>query len=82
MSKLIGETIKVRQNRNSAVTAFIWRKRFYRIEEVLGWWREPADWWMGKTMPLFVRVNARNTSPGTYELCKLGDEWLLNRVLD
>ena len=82
MSKLIGEPVKVHRKENSAITAFIWRKRFYRVNEVIGWWREPADWWNGKTVRFFVRVNATNSSTGTYELYKLGDAWFLSRVLD
>ena len=82
MSKLVGELVKVHQNKDSVMTAFIWRKRLYRILEVVGWWREPSDWWNGKAMRLFIRVNARNSSTGTYELCKLGDQWFLSRVLD
>ncbi len=82
MSKLIGEPVKVHQNRDSMITAFIWRKRLYRVLEVVGWWREPSEWWDGKAMRLFIRVNARNSNTGTYELYKLGEQWFLSRVLD
>ena len=82
MSKLIGEPIKVHQNKDSAITAFIWRKRLYNVLEVIGWWREPSEWWNGKAIRLFIRVNARNSSTGTYELHKFGEGWFLHRVLD
>ena len=82
MSKLIGEPIKVHQDRDSMVTAFIWRKRLYRVMEVIDWWREPSEWWDGKGVRLFFRVNARNSSSGIYELYRLGEEWFLSRVLD
>ena len=82
MSRLIGEPVKVHQNKDSMITAFIWRRCLYRVVEVLDWWREPAEWWNGKTMRLFVRVNARNSSTGTYELYRLGEAWFLSRVLD
>jgi len=82
MSKLIGEPIRVHQNRDSMIVAFIWRKRLYRVLEVVSWWREPSEWWNGKAMRLFIRVNAKNSSIGTYELYKLGEEWFLSRVLD
>ena len=82
MSKLIGEPIKVHQNQDSMITAFIWRKRLYKILEVIGWWREPAEWWNGKAIRLFVRVNAWNSSIGTYELYRLGGEWFLHGVID
>ncbi len=82
MSKLIGEPIRVQQNEDSMITDFTWRKRFYRVVEIIDWWREPSDWWNGKSMRLFVRVNARNSSTGTYELYRMGKEWFLSRVLD
>lgn len=82
MSKLIGEPVKAHQDKDSMVTAFIWRKRLYRVTEVIGWWREPSEWWNGKSVRLFVRVNAINSSSGTYELCRLGEKWFLYKVLD
>ena len=82
MSKLIGEPIRVRQNKDSMITDFTWRKRLYEVVEIVDWWREPSDWWNGKSMRLFVRVNARNSSIGTYELYRMGKEWFLSRVLD
>jgi len=82
MSKLIGEPVKARTNKDSMLTAFIWRKRLYRVVEVLGWWREPPEWWNGKAVRFFVRVNAENSSVGTYELYQLGERWFLHRVLD
>jgi len=82
MSKLIGEPIKVHRKEDSSITAFIWRKRLYRVNEIISWWREPAEWWNGKAMRLFVRVTATNSSTGAYELYKLGKAWFLSRVLD
>ena len=82
MSRLIGEPVKVHIEEGSTVSAFIWRKRLYRVNEVVGWWREPDEWWNGKAMRLFVRLNATNSSTGTYELYRLGEEWFLHRVLD
>ena len=82
MSKLIGESITVHRNKDSKLIAFIWRRRLYRVLEVIGWWREPSRWWDGEAVPIFVRVNARNSSTGSYELCRLRDRWYLIRVLD
>ena len=82
MSRLIGEPVKVYKNNNSIITAFIWRKRLYRVLNVVGWWREPSQWWNGKAIRLFIRVNAQNSSIGTYELYRFGEEWFLSRVLD
>ena len=82
MSRLIDEPVQVHQNNGSIMIAFIWRKRLYRVLDIVGCWREPPDWWNGKSMRLFVRVNAQNSSTGTYELYKLGERWFLSRVLD
>ena len=82
MSRLIGELIKVHQDKASMVTAFIWRKRLYRVKEILDWWREPSAWWDEEEMRLFFRVNAGNSSGGIYELCKIGEEWFISKVLD
>ena len=82
MSKLIGEPVMIHAGKDSIPAAFIWRKRLYKVTEVIDWWREPSDWWHGKAMRLFVRVNAMNSSMGTYELYRMGKEWFLSRVLD
>jgi hypothetical protein len=82
MSKLINEPITVHLIKDLQITAFIWRKRLYRVTEAFDWWREPSEWWEGDAIPLFIRVNAKNASIGTYELCKLDDKWFLSRVLD
>lgn len=82
MTKLIDEPIKVHQDKGSMVTAFIWRRRLYRVTEVLDQWKEPAEWWNGEEMRLFFRVTAKNTSAGVYELCQIGKDWFLSRILD
>jgi hypothetical protein len=82
MFKLIGEPVKVHLDKDDLVSAFIWRKRLYRVEDVLDWWREPGDWWNGRAVRFFIRVDARNSSTGTYELYRLGEQWFLHRVLD
>jgi hypothetical protein len=82
MSRLIGEPVKVHGKEESAIDVFIWRKRLYRVEEVIGWWWEPGEWWDGKAARFFVRAIATNSSTGTYELYRLGKEWFLHRVLD
>ncbi len=82
MAKLIGEPVRTHTDKDNMVKAFIWRKRLYRVSEILGWWREPSEWWNEKPVRFFVRVNARNISEGTYELCRLGESWFLQRVID
>ena len=42
MSKLTGEPVKVHWKEDPTITAFIWRKRLYRVNEVINWWRPPA----------------------------------------
>jgi hypothetical protein len=82
MSKLIGEPVKVYKGKDALPDAFVWRKRLYRVNEVMSWWREPSEWWDGQGARFFIRVNAKNSSSGTYELYKLGESWFLSRVLD
>lgn len=82
MTKLIDEPIKVHLGKDSIPDAFIWRKRVYRVTEVLSWWREPAEWWKGKSVRLCFRVDAKNTSIGTIEISRLGESWFLDRVYD
>ena len=82
MTKLIGEPVKAHIDKDSMPTAFIWRKRLYRVVEILSWWREPSEWWNGQSLRFFIRVNAKNSSLGTYELYQLGESWFLHRVLD
>ncbi|GAJ08927.1 unnamed protein product [marine sediment metagenome] len=57
-------------------------QRVYKVTEVLSWWREPAEWWNGKSVRLCFRVDAKNTSIGTIEISRLGESWFLDRVYD
>ena len=82
MAKLISESVRTHIGKDALPTAFIWRRRLYRVVEVLSWWREAGNWWDGGVMRFFVRVIARGASEGTFELCRLGDNWFLERVLD
>mgnify|MGYP001047081195 FL=1 len=82
MSKLVMEPVQVHINGNRSKMSFIWRRRLYRVRKILSWWREPAEWWHGEAVRCFLRVNAGNSSTGTYELCKDDRNWFLYRVLD
>lgn len=82
MAKLILERVSVAGPPGKAPLAFTWRGRLYRVVEVVSWWREPGAWWRGEPVRLFVRVNARRAYEGTYDLCRMGEEWLLYRVHD
>jgi len=82
MSKLIIEPILIHLDDNKTKMSFIWRKKLYQVEDILSWWREPAEWWDGESVKYFLRVNARNSSVGTYELSKDDKNWFLYRVLD
>jgi len=82
MSRLIDEHIEIQKEQSSMITAFTWENRFYKVIGILNWWREPAEWWNGELTRLFLRVNARNHSMGTYELYRLGEAWFIHKVLD
>lgn len=82
VSRQIDEPITVHISRESVPTAFIWRRRLYRVVEILSWWREASEWWNGEQVRILIRVTAERKGAGTYELCKSDSIWLLRRVLD
>jgi hypothetical protein len=82
VSKLINEPITVHINKSSVPTAFIWRRRHYKVSEVLSSWWEPSRWWDGEPTRFLMRVTATNRDTGIYELCKRNGSWFLDRVLD
>ena len=82
MSKTFNEPIRVYMDKNSKLTAFIWRKRLYHVLEIIASWWEVADWWDGKPECLMLRVFAEKDSAGTYELCNNGTQWFLYRLID
>jgi hypothetical protein len=82
MSKLFNEPITVHCKEQNPPDAFIWRRRLYRVENVIRWWRQPAKWWDGESEKLFLMVNARNGTVGTYELYLTDGNWFLCRLLD
>jgi len=82
MTRLIDEPIIVHINRDAVPAAFIWRRRLYRITEVLSWWRVPGAWWNGESIRLFLRVTAVHRTAGNYELRSNDGEWYLHVVLD
>ena len=82
MSKFINEPITV-HTENNTPAAFIWRRRNYRVIEVISRWWEPAQWWDGEDARLLVRLLAINrTTVGIYELAKHDTNWFLHRVID
>ena len=82
MARIILEPVDVHTNTESRVTAFIWRRRLYKVLGTLSWWREPSEWWNGRPVSFTLRVTAANDSPGIYELRKTGNRWFLYRLLD
>lgn len=82
MSKYIDEPIIVHVGNDLRPTAFIWRRRLYRVSGVLAWWREAADWWDGMQVRTLIRVTAESRGSGTFELCRQGADWSLRRILD
>ena len=82
VSRQIDEPITVHISRESVPTAFIWRRRLYRVVEILSWWREASEWWNGEQVRILIRVTAERKGAGTYELCRSDSAWFLHRVLD
>ena len=82
VSRIVDESVIVHLDASSKVTAFIWRRRLYRVKGILSWWREPSQWWQEEPIRLLVRVIAVNRSEGIYELCRMGINWSLHRIFD
>jgi hypothetical protein len=82
VSRLINEPIVVHTSKDSVPSAFIWRRRHYKVAEIFSSWWEPSRWWDGEPPRFLVRVAATNRSTGIYELCRLDGRWLLHRVFD
>jgi hypothetical protein len=82
VSRCIDEPITVHVNRESVPTAFIWRRRLYRVVETLSCWREASEWWNGEPVRVLIRVTAERRGAGIYELCRSGTSWFMHRVLD
>lgn len=82
MSRLIAEKVSLQRRTGRTPRAFIWRGRVYRITGVINWWREPGAWWQGESVRLFLRVTAWRDSEGIYDLCRVGQDWLLYRIHD
>ena len=82
MPRVINEPIDVYINRSSMLSAFIWRKRIYRVIGVLCWWREPAEWWNLEPVRFVFRITACRGVTGIYELARLGADWFIQRIVD
>jgi len=82
VSRLINEPITVHLGEDSLPTAFIWRRRLYRVINVLSWWREPSGWWHDEPVRFSIRVTASHKTEGLYELSRSNSHWLLERLLD
>jgi hypothetical protein len=83
VSRYIDESITVHVEKGEACpAAFIWRRRLYRVSEVLAWWREPAAWWEGEPVLMLVRVTAGRGASSAFELCRRDSSWFLHRLLD
>ena len=82
MPKSTMEPVTVYISKNSKLLSFIWRRRLYRIKKILCWWREPSDWWNSEPIHLMVRVSTGENSRGIYELCQVGTDWFMHRIID
>ena len=82
MSRYIGETVTTNESGGLPQT-FTWRRRFYRVSGLLDQWRE-GGWWCQQPERRHFRVIAASPTAGSgiYELCRVSDNWLLDRVLD
>jgi hypothetical protein len=82
MSKVINEPVAVYEPDGSLPKAFIWRKRLYRISNIIGKYREPARWWQGEPLTQLIRVVASNKSESIFELMRISNSWQITRIFD
>ena len=82
MAKLFNERITVHFNEHKKLDAFIWRKRLYRISEIIGNYREPARWWQGEPLTQHIRVVASSQSESIFELMRMSGGWQITHVFD
>lgn len=82
MPRVINEPITVYVSGSSVLSAFIWRRRLYRVVSLLCCWREPAEWWNREPVRFVFRISARRGVTGIYELARLGADWFMHRVVD
>ena len=82
MCKIINEPVTVYEPNGSLPKAFIWRKRLYRISQIIGNYREPSRWWQGEPLTQLIRVIASSRSESTFELMRVGNGWQITRVFD
>ena len=69
--------------------AFRWRDRDYRVLELLDQWRICTRWWVREEDRHYFQVLARPeaaaadpAADGVYELCRRGEQWRLERLVD
>lgn len=88
--------IAVKTNDLSQPVEFNWRRRYYRVCEVVGTWVERDSWWVESGQPeqrIFWRVEAQLKTRvekrgcaqlGTYDLsvADSGVHWVMERVWD
>lgn len=55
----------------------------YRVVNILGWWREPGQWWEGEPVTLYLRLQAVTvgTGPRIFELYRTEEGWYFHRLL-
>lgn len=88
MSKRYRDVIAVDEAPNGGPQSFQWRGGRYRVNAVMGHWREDASWWQASGLEVpqrdLWRVEARNGTPrvGVYDLVHDRDGWRLHRVWD
>jgi hypothetical protein len=57
----------------------LWRRKLYRVIEVLDCWVSQGKWWSSEERRVYMRLL---TDGGTLELFRRGNEWRLSRLFD
>lgn len=88
-----GQPVDVEVDGSLLPTAFIWRGRRYRVEQVLERWRERLPWWrlespspgtyqMERMVWRLVAAPGQTPHTGVFEIAQNGRAWTLLRLSD
>lgn len=56
-----------------------WRKRVFRVSEILERWVSQSKWWADEERRFYLRVL---TSAGVLEIYRCGERWVLSRIME
>ncbi|PKM80206.1 MAG: hypothetical protein CVU89_14565 [Firmicutes bacterium HGW-Firmicutes-14] len=82
MAKFINKATEIRCDSKGNPFAFLFNKKWFRVNHVLEIWKDTGTWWDGEPEKTFFRVET--TGGSLYELYTddTGGRWFLYRIYD